>query len=360
MKHHLFAILFITAITTGISQNKSTSIAMLKNHWDTSHAALATFEEFEGKNTILLNGKATVKGHSLANGIIEVDVYANTARSFAGIIFRKQNGNMEEVYMRLHKSRQVDAVQYTPTFNNESNWQLYKEYQANVTFKTEGWNKLKIVINNTNADVYVNNTKVLTIDNLRVEQQSGDFGLFALFNNRFANFKFTPLEANSKQSSKNTIPKTAAPGVITKWHISQAKLFSEEVITNIDFSKETYTIVKTETSGLLPISKYLKKPSSGGFERNKEAFTIATTSITSKADETKLFSFDYSDNILVYLNGKLIYRGNNTFRSKGPQYQGHLNINANKLYLNLTKGKNTIHCIVVDKANGWGLMGKIE
>lgn len=39
---------------------------------------------------------------------------------------------------------------------------------------------------------------------------------------------------------------------------------------------------------------------------------------------------------------------------------GHLNLKANTLLLNLKKGENTIHCIVIDKANGWGLMGKLE
>ena len=74
----------------------------------------------------------------------------------------------------------------------------------------------------------------------------------------------------------------------------------------------------------------------------------------------KLFSFDYSDKIIVYLNGKIIFKANNAFRSKGVQFQGHININANKLYLNLEKGRNTLHCVVIDKANGWGLIGKLK
>ena len=41
------------------------------------------------------------------------------------------------------------------------------------------------------------------------------------------------------------------------------------------------------------------------------------------------FFFDYSDKIFVYLNGKLVFSGNNAFRSKGVQYQGHVDINAN-------------------------------
>jgi hypothetical protein len=39
---------------------------------------------------------------------------------------------------------------------------------------------------------------------------------------------------------------------------------------------------------------------------------------------------------------------------------GHININTNKLYLPLEKGANKIHCVVMDKANGWGLIAKLE
>jgi len=63
---------------------------------------------------------------------------------------------------------------------------------------------------------------------------------------------------------------------------------------------------------------------------------------------------------MVFLNGKLLFIGNNAFRQKGVQYMGHMDINTNKLHLPLEKGKNEIHCVVIDKANGWGLMAKLE
>lgn len=120
-----------------IAQTTTKKIDMIPSFWTTSERA--TFERFDNRETIVLEGgRISVNNETFTNGIIEVDVYANSKRSFAGITFRKQKENMEEVYMRMHKSRQVDAVQYTPIFNNESNWQLYREYQAQVVFKTKG------------------------------------------------------------------------------------------------------------------------------------------------------------------------------------------------------------------------------
>jgi len=339
------------------SQNKETVVSMNESNWEIVKGK-STFETFDSRETVLLNGKAILKNEQFSNGTIEVDVYANKDRGFAGIIFRKQQKTMEEVYMRLHKSNQADAIQYSPTYNEELTWQLYKEYQANVTFKNKGWNNLRIEINHNNADVFVNDEKVLTVDNLKTTHDKGEIGLFALFNNRFSNFKFTNKDvvSQTKKEEKHDIE----PSIISQWNITKAFPFIEKNFSFNNFSKEEYTIVTTEKSGLLPFSKYIEKPSSGNFEKNKEVYSVASTIIESNNNQVKLFSFDYSDKIIVYLNGKAIFKGNNAFRSKGVQYQGHIDSNANKLYLNLKKGENILHCVVIDKANGWGLIAKLE
>lgn len=69
---------------------------------------------------------------------------------------------------------------------------------------------------------------------------------------------------------------------------------------------------------------------------------------------------DYRDIILVFVNGTLVFKENNAFRAKGIQYTGHLDISTNSLFVLLLKGTNQIHCEVIEKANGWGLIGKIE
>ncbi|WP_339918379.1 family 16 glycoside hydrolase [Yeosuana marina] len=357
MTKTIYSIIAVLSFQLSIAQSSETKIDMVASKWNVSPEAI--FQRFDNRETLLLNGgRVTVKNHKFTNGTIEVDVYANSNRSFAGITFRKQNNNMEEVYMRLHKSNQVDAVQYTPIFNNESNWQLFREYQAMVSFKKNGWNSLRIEVNNKSAEVFVNDEKVMTIDKLRTDQNSGEIGLFTLFSNRFSNFRFTPKDAveNTKKDSNVPIDST----IIKKWEITKSKPYKSEELHFENFLKEEYITVETEASGLLPISKYIKKSSSGNFEQNVEDYIIASTTVHTSNNETKLFSFDYSDRIIVYLNGKAIFKGNNAFRAKGIQYMGHIDINTNKLYLPLEKGANKIHCVVIDKANGWGLIAKLE
>ncbi len=353
--HYLFIVLLIFQVSN--AQDSATKISMVDANW--SLPMDAEFERFDNRETLLLKGgRALVKDQNFSNGTIEVDVYANSTRSFAGITFRKHNDNMEEVYMRMHKSNQADAVQYTPIFNNESNWQLYHEYQAQVPFKNSGWNTLRIDVNNKRAEVFVNDEKVLSIDKLRIDYNQGGIGLFSLFTNRFSNFRIT-----HKAAIKDTVQienKSINPDIITRWKITQARPYNNDTICFDYFLKEEYLNVETEESGLLPFSKYIKKSSAGNFEENQEDYSIASTTIQVDNNETRLFSFDYSDQIIVYLNGKAVFKGDNSFRSKGVQYMGHMDINANQLFLPLEKGENIIHCVVIDKANGWGLIAKLE
>ncbi|UII75156.1 DUF1080 domain-containing protein [Flagellimonas sp. HMM57] len=357
MQKFLCPLITLLSFQLAIAQNSTTKIDMVASNWDIPKEA--SFERFDNRESLILNGgRATVKNKTFTNGTIEVDVYANSIRSFAGITFRKQDDTMEEVYMRMHKSNQVDAVQYTPIFNNESNWQLYREYQAQVTFKNTGWNNLRIEVNNQSAEVFVNDKKVMTVDNLRTDQNSGEIGLFALFTNRFSNFRVTHKDAIAKTETGSTPPIDSS--IVTKWEITKAKTYKKAELDFEKFSKEKYITVETESSGLLPISKYIKKTSSGNFEQNVEDYIVASTTVRAENDETKLLSFDYSDKIIVYLNGEILFEGNNAFRAKGIQYMGHMDIDTNTLYLPLKKGSNKIHCVVIDKANGWGLMAKLE
>nr|WP_297785817.1 family 16 glycoside hydrolase [uncultured Allomuricauda sp.] len=356
----LRAPLFISIIllTQLLQAQTSQTISLQKEYWTTAQGSEISFETFDGRQTMILNGTAFANGFEFSNGVLEMEVYANQKRSFAGFVFRKQDENFEEVYMRMHKSRQVDAVQYTPTYHGESNWQLYPEHQAQVTFKSDGWNQLRIEVENLTTTVFVNGEQVLQVERLKSGNLTGAIGIFALFGNRFANLKVTKTgNAVAKEPFPIVTPKK---GIIGEWDLTEARPYVEGELNFEDFEKAKTITANTEQSGLLPISRYLAKPTSGNFERNQEAFTVASTTIAVDQAQTRLFSFDFSDKIIVYLNGEAIFYGNNAFRSKNNQFQGHLALTANKIPLKLKKGFNTLHCVVIDKANGWGLIGKLN
>ncbi|MFC4218936.1 family 16 glycoside hydrolase [Flagellimonas marina] len=334
-------------------------IPFKKNSWSFSQGSDYEYQDFENRKTLLLDGGTEANLKEFKNGTIEVDIHANQKRSFAGISFRKQDDTMEEVYMRMHKSNQSDAVQYTPIFSWESNWQLYPEHQAAAGILQSAWNTLKIRVMGTLAKVYLNEKEVLLIDKLKIDNGTGGISLFALFGNQFSNFKVSHGEV--LEISKIAQKVTNNGNLITEWKLSKAFPFEPK---NFESGLRTenlgFNAAKTEPSGLLPISKFIEKPSKNGFENNQEDYVVAQLEINSENSQDKKFSFDYSDRCIVYLNGKEIFRGNNAFRSKGPQFQGHLGIDGNTLSLPLQKGKNILDIVVIEKANGWGLTGKFN
>ena len=162
MKVIPFILFLVVFGTPGLwAQGKTVTIEMEAAHWVVPEDA--RFEPFDNRKTLWLDGKATVKGHRMADGRIEVEVYAKTARSFAGLGVGQEEPTLEEVYMRMHKSGQVDAVQYSPTFRKEATWQLYREHQAQVTFLKAGWNTLRVDVAGATAEVFVNGKPVLTL-----------------------------------------------------------------------------------------------------------------------------------------------------------------------------------------------------
>ncbi|GLB53676.1 hypothetical protein NBRC110019_27170 [Neptunitalea chrysea] len=348
---------FTCSVTQLLAQ--STTISFNKEKWNTKTSTEANFAKFKDREALQLNGSLFLNNFMLEQGEISVDIFCDSNRSFAGLIFHDSGDNSEEVYLRKHKSSQADAIQYTPIFNNESNWQLYPQLQSFYTFIPNQWNTLTIAFNAKKALVLINNEVTLEIPVLKTDNTTGKIGLWALKPGWFSNFKVEPLKhdlsAIKEPSEVYTLP------LITEWELSKSTSIDSlsEYISKTPNNIKTIT-APTEPNGLLPISKYIKKTSNRNFEYNTEEFTIATKTIHSNSKKEVRFMFDYSDRCIVVLNGKKLFIGDNSFKVKGVQYMGHLNKKSNTLLLSLQKGNNLLQVFVIEKANGWGLIGSLE
>ena len=74
----------------------------------------------------LERGIALMPGAHFADGTIEFDVAIHGHSGFAGRgVSRRVAEDYELIYLRTHRSRQWDALQYTPMFAGQEAWQLY-------------------------------------------------------------------------------------------------------------------------------------------------------------------------------------------------------------------------------------------
>ncbi|MEM6725685.1 MAG: family 16 glycoside hydrolase [Bacteroidota bacterium] len=352
----LFRFLFIGLLGIPSAFAQPTIVDLDPEDWILPDGSKARYEEIDGRKTVELNGKLLLKDQTLQEGIIRVDIFGAPERSFAGLVFHKQADFYEEVYLRLHKSGSNDALQYTPVFNKESNWQLLSQAQANPAFKMGEWNTLEIHFNSKAARILVNGQTALVVHELNGLYQDGQLGLWSLFPSTFSNFSFEAIAPEIPSPAEK--PSKTSAHLITSWEISKAYPLDRlpEMLPNLD--QLNYRTAETWSDGVLPISKYTVKAVAGKFLKNSEDFAVAKLSLDCEKATTKWLQFDFSDRGLIILNGKILFQGDNQFRLKGLQYMGNLNPLANTIPLYLKEGKNELLIVVIEKTNGWGLIGQ--
>ena len=297
----------------------------------------------------------------IPNGLVEFDVAVSGARGFAGLVFRLQDEqNFEHFYIRPHQSGNPDANQYTPVFGGVSGWQLYygEEYAAPVEYRYDEWMHVKVLYAGSKAEVYIDSDEpVLRVNDLKRSDRGGAIGLnvsnFA--GAHFANFKFAKLADGFAFPDNGPEETKTAPGMITAWQVSdafeEASIAEAATLEDQQMSARNWTELEAEPTGIANLARIQ------GIEDNRNT-VFARYDIDSDAKSLKQLEFGYSDIARVFLNGKLIYTGNNTYMSRDYRYLGTIGL-FDSVLLPLEPGKNELCIAVTEAFGGWGIMGKL-
>ena len=321
------------------------------------------FTTYKGKQCIYLeNGAAQLKEGKLQNGIIDFDMAFEDARAFLSVRFRIQNdSNFEEFYVRPHQSGNPDAMQYTPVFNGKAGWQLYhgKGYSATYSYNFGEWIHVRLIISGDQMEVFINDMSqpILPVHDLKLTAAPGGIGFgSSLSGAYFANFSYKEMTKPTLVNKTEALPEIA-PEFIQNWQVSQ-ELSSTELAKFYqlkDFYKNNtlrWQSITPEYSGMINISQV----ATASEETNT---VLVKTIINSDKDQIKQLQFGYSDIANVYVNGKIIYSGQNIFRSRDYRYLGTIGF-FDSVYLDLKKGDNEIIFGVTENFGGWGLKAKLE
>ena len=301
------------------------SIPFNEENFDVSHASKASFENRGGRDALCIDGEACLRDVLLESGSIAVDIANDHHRHFANLIFRAAaRDRYETVYLRMHKSKQFDAVQYTPHLNGETNWQMFGHAQAHADFGSDPWITLHVDFAGERARVWVGprgNRPALETQ-LTLPSEAGGIGLRTLFEGCFSNFRYTdepPDFDSAPEPDRISVP----DGAITRWSLSRAFAFEgwEGLRARLPKSPDWAT-VDTEPNGRLLISRYRRKASAGAFEQNGLDAVYAATAIYSDEPQTSELQIDASDMATIWLNGTALFSFDNSFRAKGPLHRG--------------------------------------
>ncbi len=351
-----FVILFGFILLSVFSYGTEESISFDSERWQLGPAS--RIEEFLGRKALTLTGTVFLKDVEFENGVVEVDLAFKEGRIFPTIVFRRQDEeNYEEFYVRPHKSGQPDALQYTPSFNGLSAWQLYYgEGCTNAwTFSPNEWIHIKLEIAGTQARVYIGEGKspALVINDLKHGRTKGGLGLKVtgpIGVAYFADFKY-----RHDDSLEFEPPiKTETPfGMITEWEVSQAFEYSyldlkryppQDILKKVEWKS-----VSSEPSGLVNVSRYVRKgPVVPGI-------VLARTMIPVDKERLMELQFGYSDLVSVFLDGRLLFWGYSVFQSRDPFFQGRVGL-FDSLWLPLKKGNNELLLVLAESMGGWGFM----
>jgi len=374
MLRHLIPCIIIPLLQfVGVSQ--TLSVPADSPRWDLQGQAKVT--EYQGRKSLLLDGGAAVlKDFEMRDGVIDVDVATPAKRGFFGFDFRLDNDgvNYEEVYLRQHKSGLPDAMQYTPVLNTGRNWQIFNGpgFTGAVDIPKDEWFHLRLVVTGAQAKLYVKDMDkpALVMTDLKSGMQKGQVALYDLTGaTYYANFE---VRSTPDAPWERHLP-PMAPGVLTKWSISPSydalARDLERPLTAAEGGALQWQDVEAEAPGFVVLYRYREAPHpmvtfQGDFSKRLEPqpgmkVVYARTNIDSERDQVKKLEIGYSDDVSVFLNGKILYRGRSAQGFRDPGFLGIVNPENDAVYLPLKKGSNELMLAVSELGGGWGFICRL-
>jgi hypothetical protein len=343
--------------------------------WDLQGEAKVA--EYQGRKCLSLDGAAALlKDFEMQDGVIDVDVATPARRGFFGIQFRvaDDGATAEWVYLRQHKSGLPDAMQYTPVLHTGLNWQIYNGpgFTGAVDIPKDVWFHLRLEVAGAQAKLYVKDMDkpALVMNDLKTGAQKGEIALYVLTGaTYFSNFEVHTMPNAPWDRHFPPLP----PGTLNKWSISPSydalARNLEHPLTAAESSAMQWQDVEAEPPGLVVLYRYREAPHIRvSFERDFSKrlepqpgmkLVYARTTIASDRDQVKKLYLGYSDDVSVFLNGKILFRGRSAQNFRDPGFLGIVNPENDAVYLPLKKGNNELVLAVSELGGGWGFICRL-
>ena len=337
----------------------------------------AKLAEAAGRRCLLLDGGAAViSGLAVRDFVLDVDVHTTAARGFFGPQFRIADGGAtaEWIYLRQHKSGQLDAMQYTPVLHTGLNWQLYSGpgFTGAVEIPRGEWFHLRLVVAGAQARLFVKDLErpALVVDDLKSGVREGQLALAVLTGATcFAGLEVRP---TPDAPWERHLPPTP-PGTLTRWSLSPAydalARDLERPLSKAERAAIPWEEVEAEPPGLVAVNRYRESPHPRVSFANDPSRRLepqpgmkvvyARTRIESPRAEVRKLLLGYSDEVSVFLNGAILYRGRSAQYFRDPAFLGIVSPENDAVYLPLRKGANELVLAVSELGGGWGFVARL-
>lgn len=369
------AVAFAATSVLGAQTQGTLSISPDSPRWELEGQAKPA--DYQGRKSLFLDGGAAVlKDFEMHDGVVDVDVATPASRGFFGIQFRIANegANSEWVYLRQHKSGYPDAMQYTPVLNTGLNWQLYNGpgFTGAVDIPKDVWFHLRLEVAGAQARLFVKDMDkpALVMNDLKSGIQKGQVGLYVLTGaTYFSNFEIRSTPDVPWERHLPSMPS----GTLTRWSLSPSydalQRNLEQPLSTSDLENIHWQEVEAEPPGLVVVYRYREAPHlrvsfANDFSKRLEPqpgmkLVYARTSIDSDREQVKKLFLGYSDDVSVFLNGRILFRGRSAQNFRDPGFLGIVNPENDTVYLPLKKGSNELVLALSELGGGWGFICRV-
>jgi len=210
----------------------------------------------------------------------------------------------------------------------------------------------------------------LVMNDLKTGIQKGQVALFVLTGETyFSNFQ---VRTTPDAPWERHLPPMPA-NVLTKWSISPSydalARNLERALSPSESAAIQWQDVEAEPPGFVVLYRYREAPHprvtfQGDFSKRLDPqpggkVLFARTTINSERDEVKKLEIGYSDDVSVFLNGRILYRGRSAQGFRDPGFLGIVNPENDAVYLPLKKGSNELMLAVSELGGGWGFICRL-
>jgi hypothetical protein len=209
---------------------------------------------------------------------------------------------------------------------------------------------VRLVVSGSRAELYVDgDTAVQVIPRLRGPEGAGEVGFVVQPGTvHVANVVVRPADlagpAARAPAARDSTPAT----IVRSWRVSMP--FPESLLvhgTRLDAVHGTWAVLGVEERGIANLARL------AGVAQGRNTVVAAVTLTADHATTVRL-RFGFSDRVRVYLNGRLLYAGNDGFGTHDPDFLGIVGL-FDELALPLRKGPNELWFAVSETFGGWAI-----
>ncbi|MFQ5349656.1 MAG: DUF6265 family protein, partial [Thermoanaerobaculia bacterium] len=172
----------------------------------------------------------------------------------------------------------------------------------------------------------------------------------------FANVVVRPGVVDYEFPPREPAP-SAEGGRITTWQISPPFVPAEGLVTELPekiLAGDGWQSVAANADGVVEIERHVTRP-----QGVRRVGVLARLRLTVAEAVDSRLDLGFSDEVSVFLNGRLLVADDESYSFNLPRRQGLLTDGQLSVFLPLAKGTNELVLAVTDRFGGWGLSGKL-